>query len=179
MPEDHPVLKYYRWFWTVGDGWNGQHSAAHAGVKRRRVRLPHLLRSRRAPAEHSGAAATSTSSRTGHTPIPIRSDRTLRRPALRNGRGRRKEAVGHEDDPAHLVPFPDRADRDHHRRNGAMDRPRSRRRLHHDRAMHLRQALWSKLSRPIRGIMYHGWQSLVETDTPEPIVTPIRTPGTN
>ncbi len=32
--------------------------------------------------------------------------------------------------------------------------------------MHLRQALWSKLSRPVRGIMYHGWQSLVETDTP-------------
>ena len=28
---------------------------------------------------------------------------------------------------------------------------------------HLREAFWSKLSRPIRGIMYHGWQSLVDT----------------
>jgi len=31
--------------------------------------------------------------------------------------------------------------------------------------MHLRQALWSKLARPVRGIMYHGWQSLVQTDS--------------
>ncbi|MFW6163341.1 MAG: hypothetical protein ACODAJ_11280, partial [Planctomycetota bacterium] len=27
---------------------------------------------------------------------------------------------------------------------------------------HLREALWSKLSRPVRGIMYHGWGSLVK-----------------
>ncbi|MEZ6076585.1 MAG: hypothetical protein R3C56_13280 [Pirellulaceae bacterium] len=32
--------------------------------------------------------------------------------------------------------------------------------------MHLREAFWWKLSRPITGIMYHGWQSLVETDYP-------------
>jgi hypothetical protein len=27
--------------------------------------------------------------------------------------------------------------------------------------MHLREAFWTKIARPIRGIMYHGWQSLV------------------
>lgn len=32
--------------------------------------------------------------------------------------------------------------------------------------MHLREAFWTKLSRPIQGIMYHGWQSLVATDSP-------------
>jgi hypothetical protein len=32
--------------------------------------------------------------------------------------------------------------------------------------MHLREAFWWKLSRTIKGIMYHGWQSLVETDSP-------------
>ena len=28
--------------------------------------------------------------------------------------------------------------------------------------MHLREAFWTKISRPIRGIMYHGWGSLVD-----------------
>ena len=32
--------------------------------------------------------------------------------------------------------------------------------------MHLREAFWTKISRPIQGIMYHGWQSLVPTDYP-------------
>jgi hypothetical protein len=31
--------------------------------------------------------------------------------------------------------------------------------------MHMREAFWTKISRPIRGIMYHGWQSLVPTDS--------------
>ncbi|KKR03526.1 MAG: hypothetical protein UT30_C0027G0010 [Candidatus Uhrbacteria bacterium GW2011_GWF2_39_13] len=34
---------------------------------------------------------------------------------------------------------------------------------------HLREALWCKLSRPIKGIMYHGWESLV---TPEHVFRP-------
>ncbi|MDQ3624739.1 MAG: hypothetical protein M3463_20030, partial [Verrucomicrobiota bacterium] len=32
IPDEHPLLKYYRWFWTVGDGWNALHSATHRGV---------------------------------------------------------------------------------------------------------------------------------------------------
>ncbi len=32
--------------------------------------------------------------------------------------------------------------------------------------MHLREAFWTKIARPIRGIMYHGWQSLVPCDAP-------------
>jgi len=30
IPDDHPPLQYYRWFWTVGDGWNGPHSPCTA-----------------------------------------------------------------------------------------------------------------------------------------------------
>jgi hypothetical protein len=29
---------------------------------------------------------------------------------------------------------------------------------------HLREAFWTKIARPIKGIMYHGWQSLVPCD---------------
>jgi hypothetical protein len=32
--------------------------------------------------------------------------------------------------------------------------------------MHLREAFWTKIARPIRGIMYHGWESLVPTGSP-------------
>src|SRR5690606_5204286 len=31
IPDDHPVLTYYRWFWTQGDGWNTWHSAMNDG----------------------------------------------------------------------------------------------------------------------------------------------------
>jgi len=30
--------------------------------------------------------------------------------------------------------------------------------------MHLREAFWTKISRPIKGVMYHGWQSLVDKE---------------
>ena len=31
--------------------------------------------------------------------------------------------------------------------------------------MQLREALWTKIARPIKGIMYHGWQSLLPLPT--------------
>jgi hypothetical protein len=31
--------------------------------------------------------------------------------------------------------------------------------------MHLRESFWTKLARPVRGIMYHGWQALVPTQS--------------
>ena len=31
--------------------------------------------------------------------------------------------------------------------------------------MHIREAFWTKIARPLSGIMYHGWQSLVPTDS--------------
>ncbi|HRH99380.1 MAG TPA: LamG domain-containing protein, partial [Prosthecobacter sp.] len=33
IADDHPILKYLRWFWTVGDGWNNLHTSLHKGVK--------------------------------------------------------------------------------------------------------------------------------------------------
>ena len=34
MPDDHPLLVYYRWFWKDGDGWNAMHSAVSDGLKK-------------------------------------------------------------------------------------------------------------------------------------------------
>lgn len=35
VPEDDPVLRYYRWFWSGGDGWPGYVGAAAAEYKKR------------------------------------------------------------------------------------------------------------------------------------------------
>ena len=32
IADDDPLLKYFRWFWTVGDGWNSLHTAVHRGI---------------------------------------------------------------------------------------------------------------------------------------------------
>lgn len=32
VKDDDPILQYYRWFWTKGDGWNDMNSRLHAGL---------------------------------------------------------------------------------------------------------------------------------------------------
>jgi len=168
VPEDHPVLKYYQWFWTTGDGWNGLHSAAHAGLKEKArpdfrtffdpaVRQPSI--------SGAGGDVDILSHWTYTYPDPLKiglcADQLF---AMAEAGGKKQEVmkmtqliwyrsqtapigaataepvpwIDHDPDAAYITIAP----------------------------MHLRQALWSKLSRPVRGIMYHGWQSLVETDTP-------------
>lgn len=168
IPEDHPVLKYYRWFWTVGDGWNGLHTALHEGLKQNArpgfrtffdpaVRQPSL--------SGAGGDVDVLSHWTYTYPDPQRiglcTDQLF---AMAEAGGKGQEVmkmtqiiwyrsqtapigasteapvpwVDHDPDAAYITISP----------------------------MHLREALWTKLSRPVRGIMYHGWQSLVETDSP-------------
>ncbi|HOJ23367.1 MAG TPA: LamG domain-containing protein, partial [Armatimonadota bacterium] len=33
VPDDHPLLQFYRWFWKDGDGWNSLHTQVHRGLK--------------------------------------------------------------------------------------------------------------------------------------------------
>ena len=33
IADDNPLYVYYRWFWKQGDGWNAMHSALHRGLK--------------------------------------------------------------------------------------------------------------------------------------------------
>lgn len=36
VPDDNPILKYYRWFWSGGNGWKGVNEAWYGGMDRRR-----------------------------------------------------------------------------------------------------------------------------------------------
>jgi hypothetical protein len=168
IPEDHPLLKYYRWFWSVGDGWNGLHTALHEGLKKNArpgfrtffdpaVRQPSL--------SGAGGNVDVISHWTYTYPDPQRiglcTDQLF---AMAEAGGKEQDVmkmtqliwyrsqtapigattaapvpwIDHDPDAAYITIAP----------------------------MHLREAFWTKLSRPVRGIMYHGWQSLVETDSP-------------
>ncbi len=168
VPEDHPILKYYRWFWTVGDGWNALHSAAHEGIKGKArpgfrtffdpaVRQPSI--------SGAGGGVDILSHWTYTYPDPLKiglcADQLFAM-AEAGGRGQEvmkmTQVIWYRSQTAPI--------------GAAVDAPVPW--IDHDpdaayitiAPMHLRQALWSKLARPVRGIMYHGWQSLVETDSP-------------
>ncbi|SKB06475.1 MG2 domain-containing protein [Prosthecobacter debontii] len=168
ISDEYPLLKYYRWFWTVGDGWNNLHSALHQGLKNSArpgfwtffdpaVRQPSI--------SGAGGSVDVLSHWTYTYPDPQRiglcTDQLI---AMSEATGRRQRVMkmtqliwyrsqtapirkaqpddviawdDHDPDAAYITIAP----------------------------MHLKEALWTKLSRPIQGIMYHGWQSLVPTDS--------------
>jgi len=174
LSEDDPILAYYRWFWSEGDGWNDLHTRLHEGLKESlaaehgredlwtffdpAVRVPSLA--------GSGGAVDVLSHWTYTYPDPVRiglCTDELFAMARANGRGQEvmkmtqiiwyrsqtappaaaPEAVlspwwDYDPDAAYITIAP----------------------------MHLREALWLKLARPVSGIMYHGWGSLVESETP-------------
>lgn len=168
VPEDHPILKYYRWFWTVGDGWNALHSAVHEGIKEKTApgfRTFFDPAARQPGISGAGGSVDVLSHWTYTYPDPLRiglcADQLF---AMAEAGGRGQEVMkmtqliwyrsqtapigASSGDP---VPW---IDQDPEAAYITIA------------PMHLRQALWSKLARPVRGIMYHGWQSLVETDSP-------------
>jgi hypothetical protein len=168
IPDDHPVLKYYRWFWTVGDGWNGLQSAVHRGI-------------------HS----------TGRDDVWTWFDPAIRAPTV-GGSGGEVDVLGQwtytNPDPLRIGYFTDElfamaANSPQHPRVMKMTQlfwyrsqsaPKKPGAGHiaspfddHDpdaayitiSPMHLRESFWTKIARPVSGIMYHGWQALVPTDS--------------
>ena len=163
LPAEDPLLGFYRWFWKEGDGWNELHSAVHRGLKetaRKKiwtwfdpaVRVPSIW--------GSGGQVDVISQWTYTYPDPIKigqaTDELL---AMAEGSGQRvmkmtqiiwyrsQTAPVWPEDPARRAAWENRIP-DAQFITIAPD--------------HLREALWAKLARPIRGIMYHGWASLVE-----------------
>ncbi|MFZ2277663.1 MAG: LamG domain-containing protein [Prosthecobacter sp.] len=166
IADDHPVLKYLRWFWTVGDGWNGLHTALHKGVKSSKVWTFFDPAVRQPSISGAGGGVDVISHWTYTYPDPLKigmcADQLFAMSAA-TGRNQRvmkmtqliwyrsqtapigSKAPGevvawqdHDPDAAYITIAP----------------------------MHLKEALWTKIARPIQGIMYHGWQSLVSTDSP-------------
>lgn len=170
IPDNHPVLRYLEWFWTKGDGWNDLNTQLNEGLKSEMerddfwtfhdpaVRVPSI--------RGSGGNADVLAHWTYSYPDPIRIGmctdqlfemarvngtnqdvmkmtqviwyRSQTAPTTATSEGNPSPWVDQDPDAAYITIAP----------------------------MHLREAFWWKLSRPIKGIMYHGWQSLFETDSP-------------
>ncbi len=167
IPDDHPLLQFYRWFWTVGDGWNGLHTTLHRGLKSTgrddiwtwydpTIRVPSI--------GGSGGTVDVLSQWTYTEPSPLRVGyfadevfamaaaspqpqrvmkmtqlfwyRSTSAPKSTGSNYIASPFDDHDPDAAYISIAP----------------------------MHLRGSFWSKLSRPVSGLMYHGWSSLVPTD---------------
>ena len=167
VEDEDPLLAYYRWYWTVGDGWNALHSATHHGV-------------------HS----------TGRKDVWTWFDPAIRAPSL-GGSGGEVDVLGQwsysNPDPTRVGFFTDElramaANSAHQPRVMKMTQLfwyRSQTTVskktgtiiaspfddHDPDAAYitispnaLRTSFWSMISRPLSGIMYHGWQALVSSD---------------
>lgn len=171
IADDDPILTYLEWFWRRGDGWNELNTRLHEGLKEGvgagrddfwtfhdpAVRVPSI--------SGSGGAADVLAHWTYSYPDPIRiglCTDELFEMARTSGRGqdvmKMTQLIWYRSQTAPIAETPDQTspwvDQDPDAAYITIA------------PMHLREAFWWKIARPIKGIMYHGWQSLVETDSP-------------
>ena len=168
IADDDPILKFYRWFWTTGDGWNGLHTAVHRGVKStgRNDVWTWFDPAIRAPSIGGSGGGVDVLEQWTYTyPDPLRigfftdelramaansaqHPRVMKMTQLIMYRsqtapkqnGTKKIASpfdDHDPDAAYITTAP----------------------------MHVREAFWTEIARPLNGLMFHGWQSLVPTDS--------------
>lgn len=164
IKDDDPILKFYKWFWKDGDGWNPLHTQVHNGLKSTgrndiktffdpAVRAPSIW--------GSGGKVDYLSQWTYSYPDAIKigmaTDELFAmaqgcpgqdvmkmtqviwyrsQTAIRNPDDKSLQAQWEKDIPEadFITISPD----------------------------HLSEAFWSMIARPVKGIMYHGWESLVD-----------------
>ncbi len=165
--DDDPTLRFLSWYWKEGDGWNRLNTELHKGLKsagRSDVWTFHDPAVRVASVYGSGGAADVVSQWTYSYPDPIRigvatdelfamargaaqPQRVMKMTQIIWYRSQTAPAAkGDEVAKASKSPWED-TDPDAAFPTIA--------------PMHLRETFWAKLSRPVQGIMYHGWGSLV------------------
>ncbi len=166
VADDDPLLAWYRWFWKDGDGWNPLHTQVHDGLKSTgredlwtffdpAVRAPGLW--------GSGGGVDVISQWTYSYPDPIKigqaADELFAMAAGAEGQRVMKmtQAIWYRSGTAPELPA-DEAD------YAGWEAEQPEARFITIAPDHLREAFWSKLSRPVRGIMYHGWGSLTGGD---------------
>ncbi len=172
IPDDHPIYVYYRWYWKAGDGWNGLNTALDRGLKstgRGDLWTYHDPAVRVAGVYGSGGQVDVLSQWTYSYPDPIRiglaTDELLAMAAGSPSPQQvmkmtqiiwyRSQTAPEPKTPADALPYKARWEEEQPDAPFITIPP-----------MHLREAFWTKIARPIKGIMYHGWQSLVPCEPP-------------
>lgn len=167
IPDDYPLLTYYRWYWQSGDGWNLLNSRLHDGLatmKRPDFWTFHDPAVRVARVSGSGGNVDVLSQWTYSYPDPIRigvaTDELLATAALAGrpqGVMKMTQIIWYRNQTA--PPASKAKPAPSYRAPWEIEQPDAP--FITIAPMHLREAFWTKMARPIRGIMYHGWQSLV------------------
>jgi hypothetical protein len=193
VPDDYPMYVFYKWFWGDGDGWNALHTNLHEGIKsagNEDLWTFHDPAARTASVFGSGGQVDYLSHWTYSYPDPIRialcTDELF---CMARGSSRpdqqvmkmtqiiwyRNQTAPQPGEEAR-VQTGDFVDQDVRpsgtgsvdasgRYLAAWEREIPGARFVTIAPMQLREALWTKIARPIQGIMYHGWQSLVPLDS--------------
>ena len=172
ISDNHPLYVYYRWFWKTGDGWNGLNTALHRGLKstgRRDLWTFHDPAVRVACVYGSGGEADVLSQWTYSNPNPISlavaADELL---AMAGGAASKQnvmkmtQIIWYRSQTAPIPKKP--ADAPAYQARWEREQPGAE--FITIAPMHLREAFWNKIARPIKGIMYHGWESLVPHEQP-------------
>lgn len=166
VPSDDPILKFYSWWWKHGDGWNDLHSIVSRAIKSTgrediwtffdpAVRTPSVW--------GNGGDVDVISQWTYSYPDPIKvgeaADELF---AMAEGNPGQKvmkmtQVIWYRDRTAPVGMLPKEESL---RTEWEKDVPDAK--FVTIAPDHLSIALWSMLARPVRGIMYHGWYSLVD-----------------
>ncbi|MEJ5341812.1 MAG: LamG-like jellyroll fold domain-containing protein [Thermogutta sp.] len=162
IPDNDHLLEFYRWFWTEGDGWNGLHSAVHRGLKSARPDLWTFFDPAvRAPSIWGSGGEVDVLSQWTYTyPDPIKiGQATDELFAMAEGRPGQQvmkmtQIIWYRSQTA-----PKLLEEESQRAPWEREIPDAK--FITIAPDHLREAFWCKMARPIRGIMYHGWSSLV------------------
>jgi len=197
IPDNYPMYVYYKWFWKEGDGWNAMHTALHNGFKSRghdhlwtfhdpAVRVPSVY--------GNGGDVDYLSHWTYVYPDPIRiglctdelfcmangaqrGDQQVMKmtqiiwyrsqTAPEPGEKATSQASDSNDQDVRIAGTGQVGAQGHYQAKWEQENPDAR--FITIAPMQLREALWSKISRPIKGIMYHGWGSLVPIEKRYPL----------
>lgn len=171
IPDNHPIYLYYQWFWKTGDGWNRLNSELVRGLKstgKTGFWTYHDPAVRVAKVYGSGGDVDILSQWTYSYPDPIRIA-VATEELLTMAKGKpgqdvmkmtqiiwyRSQTAPEPKKPEDALPYQTRWEIEQPEAPFITIAP-----------MHLREAFWTKIARPIRGIMYHGWQSLVPCEPP-------------
>jgi len=163
IPDDYDLLRFYTWFWKVGDGWNPLHSKIHHGLKStgRHDLWTFFDPAVRAPSVWgSGGEVDVISQWTYSYPDPIKiGQATDELFAMSEGVPGQKvmkmtQIIWYRSRTAPQLPA-DEKDR------VAWEKEIPDAKFITISPDHLSETLWSMIARPVRGIMYHGWGSLV------------------